>query len=120
MSGAPRASGSRPAVVANGLADRPVRLVDPGATAAVRRGAQLPRLARGLSRAGVPVALLVLWQAAAAYGGIDETVLPAPLTIFNAFAELIRTGELQSAIPTSLGRSATGLALGAGTGLALG
>ncbi|MDR3376618.1 MAG: hypothetical protein P4L98_23090, partial [Ancalomicrobiaceae bacterium] len=81
MSGAPTAAVGRSSAAAPISAiDRPVRLVDPGATAAVRHGAQLPRLARGLSRAGVPVALLVLWQTAAAYGGIDETVLPAPLT----------------------------------------
>ncbi|WP_316233665.1 ABC transporter permease [Bradyrhizobium sp. SZCCHNPS2010] len=97
-----------------------VQLVDLGAgdSAVGRRS----RIARGCGalRALVPLALLAVWQAVSVFGLVEPTILPSPLTVFGAFAELITTGELQAAIPASLRRALSGLALGAGTGLALG
>ncbi len=75
---------------------------------------------RDALRALVPVSLLAVWQAVSGFGMVEPTVLPSPLTVLEAFAELITTGELQAAIPASLRRALSGLALGAGTGLALG
>lgn len=75
---------------------------------------------RLLSRALVPALVLAAWQACAHFGIVSSDVLPAPTDIIAAYAELLRTGELQAAIPASLARALTGLALGAVTGLVLG
>lgn len=86
-------------------------------------GAGRSRLASGsrlLSRALVPALVLGVWQASSHFGLVSPEVLPAPTDIAAAYAELIRTGELQAAIPASLARALTGLALGALTGLLLG
>jgi len=66
------------------------------------------------------VALLALWQMSASAGWISTDALPPPSAIVSAFQDLIASGDLQSAIPTSLARSLVGLVLGASTGLALG
>lgn len=89
----------------------------PGASPARSRFASGFRL---LSRALVPALILGAWQASANLGLVSPETLPAPTEIIAAYAELIRTGELQSAIPTSLARALAGLLLGAGTGLVLG
>lgn len=76
--------------------------------------------ARFASRALVPALLLAVWQASSNLGFVAPEVLPSPADIISAYAELIRTGELQAAIPASLARALTGLALGASVGLVLG
>ncbi|GLI25180.1 sulfonate transport system permease protein [Xanthobacter flavus] len=76
--------------------------------------------ARFASRALVPALLLAVWQASSNFGLVAPEVLPSPAEIIAAYAELIRTGELQAAIPASLARALTGLALGASVGLVLG
>lgn len=47
-------------------------------------------------------------------------MLPSPAEIIAAYSELIRTGELQAAIPASVARALTGRALGASVWLVLG
>lgn len=89
----------------------------PGASPARSRFSSSFRL---LSRALVPALILGVWQASSDLGVVAPETLPSPTEIISAYAELIRTGELQSAIPTSLARALTGLALGAATGLLLG
>ncbi|MFG1249691.1 ABC transporter permease subunit [Xanthobacter flavus] len=76
--------------------------------------------ARFASRALVPALLLAVWQASSNFGLVAPEVLPSPAEIIAAYAELIRTGELQAAIPASFARALTGLALGASVGLVLG
>ncbi|NMN59891.1 sulfonate transport system permease protein [Xanthobacter sp. SG618] len=76
--------------------------------------------ARFASRALVPALLLAVWQASSNFGLVAPEVLPSPAEIIAAYAELIRTGELQAAISASLARALTGLALGASVGLVLG
>jgi sulfonate transport system permease protein len=71
-------------------------------------------------RAATPVAILVLWQLISTFRLVPLEVLPSPSNILSAFAELIRLGQLQDALPVSLGRAATGLAIGGLTGLAIG
>ncbi|MDQ0506868.1 ABC transporter permease [Xanthobacter agilis] len=78
------------------------------------------KTARFASRALVPALLLAVWQASSNLGFVAPEVLSSPGEIIAAYAELIRTGELQAAIPTSLARALTGLALGATVGLVLG
>lgn len=76
---------------------------------------------RGIAlRTVAPAALLALWQIAGSAGWVSADALPPPSVIVAAFQELIVSGELQSAIPTSLARSLVGLVLGACTGLSLG
>ncbi|WP_439816293.1 ABC transporter permease [Zavarzinia sp. CC-PAN008] len=74
------------------------------------------RLLRGV----IPLLILVLWQAICGLGLVSAYVLPSPTDIVNGFVELLRTGDLQSAIPVSLSRSAVGLAVGGSVGLVLG
>ncbi|KAF3891242.1 MULTISPECIES: ABC transporter permease [Nostocales] len=54
------------------------------------------------------------------FGIIPSEILPSPTDILAAFGELIGLGELQDALPTSLSRSLTGLAIGGSIGLVLG
>ncbi|WP_454916447.1 ABC transporter permease [Xanthobacter sediminis] len=88
--------------------------------AASRTRSRLSSVLRFLLRALVPALLLVVWQAVSSFGWVGPETLPSPTDILAAFAELIRTGELQSAIPSSLARAAVGLVLGSVTGLLLG
>lgn len=67
-----------------------------------------------------PLLLLALWQLSASAGWLSEFVLPAPLSIVQAYQELWATGELQSALPISLARAGLGLLVGGGLGLLLG
>jgi len=101
-------------------ADRGVRLVDLGANAKPAGRRLLTSVGRAALRALVPVGLVVVWQIASLSGLVEPSVLPSPLMVIEAFGELIATGELQAAVPASLHRALTGLALGASTGLALG
>ncbi len=79
---------------------------------------RLPRAAR---RAAAPLALIVLWQAAAASGLTSPQTMPAPSLIVTSFWNLIVTGQLWPNLITSLTRVVAGLAAGvtAGTALAL-
>ncbi|MFM0645227.1 ABC transporter permease subunit [Paraburkholderia bryophila] len=68
----------------------------------------------------VPVLVLVLWQVAAQVGLIAPQVLPAPSSVAATALELARSGELFVHLGVSLLRAATGFAIGASVGLALG
>jgi sulfonate transport system permease protein len=73
-----------------------------------------------LLRVGSPLAILLVWQIASGFGFVAPEVLPSPLDIIAAFRELIAMGDLQSALPVSLCRSLTGLAIGGTIGLTIG
>lgn len=73
-----------------------------------------------LRRLASPLGLLLLWQVTAELGLVSRQVLPPPTQIIAAFAELIDNGELQRALPASIGRSLAGLSIGGGIGLLLG
>ncbi len=77
-------------------------------------------LSRALLPAGMPRVRLARWRAVAKAGRCAFFNGPATTGITAAYAELLRTGELQSAIPASLARALAGLALGAVFGLVLG
>ncbi len=84
-----------------------------------------PRAAWGrwrgrLLRIGSPALLLVLWQLVSVFGVVPAEVLPSPTDILAAFRELVVLGDLQTALPVSLSRSFTGLAIGGTIGLAIG
>lgn len=67
-----------------------------------------------------PFAVLLIWQAASAWGLIDPEILPAPSTIAHAGIELIGDGQLAAALRVSGLRAAEGLLLGGLVGVVLG
>jgi sulfonate transport system permease protein len=71
-------------------------------------------------RASVPLAVLALWQLAAALDLINTTLLPPPTEVASAFWELLTSGRLTEALGISLTRIAIGLVIGVPIGLALG
>lgn len=68
----------------------------------------------------VPIAIMVMWQAAGGLGWISATLLPTPLTIAKQFASLGASGELWGHFRISILRALSGFLLGGLTGLALG
>jgi sulfonate transport system permease protein len=85
-----------------------------------RRHAARARWHRALPRVAVPLAILLVWQLSSSFGLVAPEVLPSPSEIVSAFAELLRLGDLQAALPVSLGRAVIGLAIGGGSGLIIG
>jgi sulfonate transport system permease protein len=75
-----------------------------------------PRRLRWLS----PVVLILLWQLASDVGVLPESKLASPLTVLRSAVELTQTGELQSALFTSVWRVLIGFAIGAAAGLFFG
>lgn len=79
-----------------------------------------PALQRlGLALA-LPLALLLLWQLAAAREWVSAQILPAPAQVLQTLADLAAGGELLADFRISLVRIASGLAIGGTLGLALG
>ncbi|GIM89806.1 ABC transporter permease [Paractinoplanes toevensis] len=68
----------------------------------------------------VPAVLIVLWQLSSVLGWADEFTLPPPSRIIAAYQELWANGDIQAALPISLKRAGTGLAIGVSLGLVLG
>jgi sulfonate transport system permease protein len=68
----------------------------------------------------LPLGLLVVWQAASAWGWLAPQILPAPATVVGTFLDLIRDGELAQAFAISLRRILSGLAIGVTAGFGLG
>ncbi|MFJ3197993.1 ABC transporter permease [Streptomyces griseoviridis] len=68
----------------------------------------------------VPLALVLLWQLAAARGWIDDRVYPAPSTIAADGWDRAVAGELWPDVRATLGRVLSGYAIGTAAGYALG
>lgn len=71
-------------------------------------------------RLSVPVIIVVVWAYASASGAISEKVFPAPLSVVDAFVELVRDGTLWDNLAVSLRRVGVGFAIGGSIGLVLG
>src|SRR5262245_46956122 len=95
-------------------AERPVPTRD------TDRVARLTRLARPALGLLLPVGAAVLWEIAVRAGLSDGRLLPPPSRIFQEFAELYRTGELQRHVAATLLRVAVGFGLGTAAGTLLG
>jgi sulfonate transport system permease protein len=80
---------------------------------------RLPK-ADGLTQWLVPIAILVVWQAASQTGYVSSRVLPAPSDVALAGWKLLQSGELQRNIWVSFWRASVGFLIGGGIGFALG
>ncbi|MCR0982180.1 ABC transporter permease [Roseomonas populi] len=82
--------------------------------------ARLPRVNLSQYRRFIsPLVIVLLWQAASMAGLISPRTLAAPTTILASAWELVLSGELPRHLLVSLGRVASGLAIGVTTGAAL-
>jgi sulfonate transport system permease protein len=88
--------------------------------AVTRQRAAWARAQGLLLRATAPIGILAIWQTVSAFGLVPPEVLPSPSDIVSAFLELIRLGQLQAALPVSLGRALVGLGIGGTAGLIVG
>jgi sulfonate transport system permease protein len=84
-----------------------------------RAGPRHPAVTVALRALG-PIALLVLWQVAAASGLLTKDVLAGPSAVLSTARDLWRDGQLQSALGVSLSRAGLGLFIGATAGLLIG
>jgi len=100
------------------IAERPAAGVKP------RRLARTPlaRATQAPPRIGwaLPALILVIWQAAASFGWIADTVMPSPIAVVAAALRLTLSGELPQNLWVSALRALAGLVVGGGIGLALG
>jgi sulfonate transport system permease protein len=68
----------------------------------------------------VPLAVLAVWSVAVTLNVMRSQILPSPLAVWAAAADLLRSGDLAAAMEVSLGRVALGLAVGSAVGLVAG
>ncbi|MDB5601678.1 MAG: hypothetical protein JWN71_3722 [Xanthobacteraceae bacterium] len=80
----------------------------------------LSRFARPALGLILPVGLAVLWELAVRAGLSNGRLVPPPSVIFNTFAELAKTGELQRHAAVTLWRVGAGFGIGVGFGTILG
>jgi sulfonate transport system permease protein len=78
------------------------------------------RRAGSLLGLAVPLGLLLVWYVTTAAHWVPEQILPAPGTVIEAFAALVRSGDLQHNLAVSLGRVAYGFGAGTLAGLLFG
>src|SRR6185312_7808913 len=80
---------------------------------------RIPR-ADGLVQWIVPLAIILIWQAASVRGLVPARVLPAPSDVARAGWKLLLSGELARNIWVSFWRASSGFAIGGGIGFAFG
>jgi len=68
----------------------------------------------------VPLAIVLIWQAACSTGLVPARVLPAPSDVALAGWKLLRSGELERNIWVSFWRASAGFVIGGGIGFAFG
>src|ERR1700754_4969255 len=83
------------------------------------RGLRLPGV-DGLIPWIVPLAILLIWQAASVAGLLPVRVLPAPSDVARAGWKLLLSGELIQNIWVSFWRASIGFLIGGGIGFAFG
>jgi hypothetical protein len=64
------------------------------------------------------VLVLVIWNVLSVSGIVSQRLFPSPLTVLEAFWDLIVTGQLKSALAVFLARGVTGMVIGATLGIA--
>jgi sulfonate transport system permease protein len=83
-------------------------------------GDRLARWARPALGLLLPVGAALVWEVVVRLGLSDGRLLPPPSRIFQEFADLARTGELQRHVTATLLRVAVGFGLGTVAGTLLG
>lgn len=68
----------------------------------------------------LPLAIVLLWQAAASFGWITNRLMPAPIQVVWAFWDKLSSGELAVDIQASAVRAISGLLVGGSIGFLLG
>jgi sulfonate transport system permease protein len=68
----------------------------------------------------LPVLLLLLWSGATASGWVNPTMLPSPSAVLSVLGHGLLDGSFEASMGLSLKRAFLGLAIGAGSGFALG
>ncbi|GHD05144.1 ABC transporter permease [Tianweitania populi] len=68
----------------------------------------------------LPLFILALWQAAAAYAWVSPLILPAPALVLQSATELFGSGQIFAEVGISFMRVLVGLAIGGSLGLACG
>ena len=86
------------------------------------RAVAIPALAWPVVPLGLlfPLALLALWSVSSRFGWLPPQILPAPMEVWTALADLARSGDLASNTGISLLRVIEGFAAGSVLGLLLG
>jgi len=97
-----------------------VQMTATGVPARSRRKFGFARWARPLLGLLVPLILAAGWEVAVHFHLSDGRLLPPPSRIYQEFAELARTGELQRHVIATLLRVAAGFGLGVVSGTLLG
>lgn len=103
--------------------DRGLNVVDRAAVRWPRPALAEHRTARGGYRLLswlFPAGLLAAWAAASASGAISPTMLPSPAAVLSVLGHGLADGSFETAMGLSLQRAFIGLALGAGSGFAVG
>ncbi|WP_138495049.1 ABC transporter permease [Paenibacillus pinistramenti] len=78
------------------------------------------RIVNGLLGLLLPLVLLVVWQYATSHGMVNAVLIPPPKEIWEAFIDMVNSGELWSNLLISGRRATLGFLLGGGLGLAAG
>jgi len=74
----------------------------------------------GVAQWALPLAIIVVWQTAAATGLLSTRILPAPTDVVKAGWRLLASGELERNMWVSFWRAMVGFAIGGGIGFAFG
>jgi sulfonate transport system permease protein len=95
-------------------------VVEPAALEREAPRSRLARFARPALGLLLPVSLALFWEIAVRMGLSTGRLVPPPSVIFNTFAELARTGELQDHTLATLTRVAAGFGFGVAAGTVAG
>lgn len=93
---------------------------EPGTVSAHTVKSRLARFGRPALGLIIPVGLAAFWEYAVWMGWSNGRLVPPPSIIYNTFAELAVTGELQKHALATLYRVASGFAAGVAAGTVLG
>jgi sulfonate transport system permease protein len=95
-------------------------VVEPAALEREAPKSRLARFARPALGLLLPVSLALFWEIAVRMGLSTGRLVPPPSVIFNTFADLARTGELQDHTLATLTRVAAGFGFGVAAGTVVG
>ena len=93
---------------------------EPATATQPQRRRHLARLARPLLGLILPIGLALFWEIAVRMGLSNGRLVPPPSVIFNTFAELARSGDLQQHSLATMWRVFAGFACGVAAGTILG